>query len=437
MAAELLAAGHLYESYSTTEDVTARHLAAGRDPKLGYDNYDRTPDPALIAAATAAGRRAGAAAADAGPGHHLRRPGPRRASPSRPAACRTRCWSAAPGSRSTRWSIPVDDALMGITHVLRGEDLLPSTPRQIALYEALIDIGRADGRSASSGTCRSSPARATASSPSGIRSRTCSSTATTASSPRAWSTTWPCSAGRSARTGTSSPRPSWSPPSTAPGSPATRAVRPARRPRRSTARTCGCSTADDFAAPAGALPGRPRRPAGRAVRRAAARWSRAAAPLVQERSALLSDAAAMIDFLFVDAERFAIDPDAAAQGAHARGGAGAARPRSASPTRSARSPRQRLETGAEGGAGRRARPQAASVAFAPVRVAVTGRTMSPPLYESMELLGRDTSLARAAGGARARPGGDRAASHRSVGRLCREIVVGARIDRKECHWGMV
>jgi glutamyl-tRNA synthetase len=37
---------------------------------------------------------------------------------------------------------PVDDALMGITHVLRGEDLLSSTPRQIALYRALIDIGR-------------------------------------------------------------------------------------------------------------------------------------------------------------------------------------------------------------------------------------------------------------------------------------------------------
>jgi len=36
---------------------------------------------------------------------------------------------------------PVDDALMGITHVLRGEDLLSSTPRQIALYTALIEIG--------------------------------------------------------------------------------------------------------------------------------------------------------------------------------------------------------------------------------------------------------------------------------------------------------
>jgi glutamyl-tRNA synthetase len=41
---------------------------------------------------------------------------------------------------------PVDDALMGITHVLRGEDLLSSTPRQIALYEALGAIGVTDGR---------------------------------------------------------------------------------------------------------------------------------------------------------------------------------------------------------------------------------------------------------------------------------------------------
>ena len=33
-------------------------------------------------------------------------------------------------------------------------------------------------------------------------------------------------------------------------------------------------------------------------------------------------------------------------------------------------------------------------AFGPVRVAVTGRRVSPPLFESMELLGRDRTLAR-------------------------------------------
>ena len=40
---------------------------------------------------------------------------------------------------------PVDDVLMEITHVLRGEDLLSSTPRQLALYDALNAIGVAKG----------------------------------------------------------------------------------------------------------------------------------------------------------------------------------------------------------------------------------------------------------------------------------------------------
>ena len=32
--------------------------------------------------------------------------------------------------------------------------------------------------------------------------------------------------------------------------------------------------------------------------------------------------------------------------------------------------------------------------FTPIRVAVTGRTVSPPLFDSLELLGRDRALAR-------------------------------------------
>jgi glutamyl-tRNA synthetase len=39
---------------------------------------------------------------------------------------------------------PVDDALMKITHVLRGEDLLSSTPRQIVLHRALVELGLAE-----------------------------------------------------------------------------------------------------------------------------------------------------------------------------------------------------------------------------------------------------------------------------------------------------
>ncbi len=35
-------------------------------------------------------------------------------------------------------------------------------------------------------------------------------------------------------------------------------------------------------------------------------------------------------------------------------------------------------------------------AFGPVRVAITGRRISPPLFESLELLGKERSLARLA-----------------------------------------
>ena len=40
---------------------------------------------------------------------------------------------------------PVDDADMEITHVLRGEDLLSSTPRQIAMHAALAKVGVGKG----------------------------------------------------------------------------------------------------------------------------------------------------------------------------------------------------------------------------------------------------------------------------------------------------
>jgi glutamyl-tRNA synthetase len=58
-----------------------------------------------------------------------------------------------------------------------------------------------------------------------------------------------------------------------------------------------------------------------------------------------------------------------------------------------------LKTALVDGLGRKPRQ-----AFGPVRVAMSGRTVSPPLYESLELLGRDRTLARLAA-ARTRAGG--------------------------------
>lgn len=141
--AKLRDAGEVYAAYSTPEEVEARHLAAGRNPKLGYDNYDRDLTEEQRAAFVAEGRR---------PVLRLRMPDEDlgwndlvRGPVSFPAG-------SVPDFAITRASgdplytlvNPVDDALMRITHVLRGEDIMPSTPRQIALYRALMRIGVAE-----------------------------------------------------------------------------------------------------------------------------------------------------------------------------------------------------------------------------------------------------------------------------------------------------
>ena len=41
------------------------------------------------------------------------------------------------GMPTYQFANPFDDIDMGVTHVIRGEDLLSSTPRQLALYAAL------------------------------------------------------------------------------------------------------------------------------------------------------------------------------------------------------------------------------------------------------------------------------------------------------------
>ena len=57
VVARLVAAGEVYEAYSTPEEVEARHLAAGRNPKLGYDNFDRDLTDEQRAAYRKEGRR--------------------------------------------------------------------------------------------------------------------------------------------------------------------------------------------------------------------------------------------------------------------------------------------------------------------------------------------------------------------------------------------
>ncbi len=139
----LLDAGEAYLAYSTPEEVEARHVAAGRNPKLGYDNYDRDLTDEQRAAYAAEGRHAVLRLRMPDEDiswHDLVRGTMTFAAGTVPDFALTR----ATGEPLYTLVNPVDDALMKITHVLRGEDLLPSTPRQIALYQALIRIGVAE-----------------------------------------------------------------------------------------------------------------------------------------------------------------------------------------------------------------------------------------------------------------------------------------------------
>lgn len=140
----LVEGGYVYESFSTPAEVEARHRAAGRDPKLGYDNADRDLTADAVAALREQGR----------PGVlRMRMPDSELAwddlvrGPIGFAAGSVPDFAITRANGEPLYTLvnPVDDAVMGITHVLRGEDLLPSTPRQLVLWRALVELGYADG----------------------------------------------------------------------------------------------------------------------------------------------------------------------------------------------------------------------------------------------------------------------------------------------------
>jgi len=120
----------------------------------------------------------------------------------------------------------------------------------------------------------------------------------------------------------------------------------------------------------------------------------AAGPLIQPRIGTLREAEGMLGFLFVSDAEFRVDPEDAERALTAA---------SVPVLAAAEKALARLAEWAHGeieGALRAAlldelglKPKAA---FTPVRVAVTGRRVSPPLWESIELLGRDRTLGRLA-----------------------------------------
>jgi glutamyl-tRNA synthetase len=119
----------------------------------------------------------------------------------------------------------------------------------------------------------------------------------------------------------------------------------------------------------------------------------AAAPLVQERMTLLGEAVGMLGFLFVGDDDLVVEDDARAalRDDSATILDAAAKALADLPDLTAAAAQEALAAALVDGLGVKPR-----FAYTPLRVAVTGRRVSPPLFESMEILGREATLARIA-----------------------------------------
>ncbi|MGH3714910.1 MAG: glutamate--tRNA ligase [Micromonosporaceae bacterium] len=386
---KLVEGGHAYEAFSTAEEIEARHHAAGRDPKLGYDNYDRTLTDEQRQRFRDEGRT---------PVLRLRMPDEDISFPDLVRGDVTFKAGSVPdfvivrGNGDPLYTLvnPVDDALMKITHVLRGEDLLSSTPRQIALYQALTAVGLADGpprfghlpmvvdernKKLSKRDPRSDllAYRTKGYLPDGLLNYLSL-------------LGWAIGPDRDIFSQQELVE-------------AFDIAKVSQNPARFDEKKCEAINAahirllppPEFAAAvtpylsSAGLVGSPLSDAESAL-------LTAAAPLVQERIVVLSQAAEMLAFLFTDEEKFAPDPDHAAKALGPDAApvlAAAAEALEALRSWDAAAVEEALKTTLVDGLGMKPRK-----AFAPVRVAVSGRTVSPPLYESIELLGRDRTLSR-------------------------------------------
>jgi glutamyl-tRNA synthetase len=389
VARRLFEAGELYESFATNEEIEARHRAAGRDPKLGYDNSDRDLTEEQRAALRADGRA---------PVLRLRMPDEditftdlvrgevtfKVGSVPDPVLVR------ANGEPLYTLTNPVDDALMRITHVIRGEDLLPSTPRQIALYLALRRIGvtdrtpefghlplvRGDGNRKLSKRDPESNLfhyRERGFLPEGLLNYLATLGWGIAEDRDVFTLDEMVAAFDIHRVNSNAARFDLKKAEAINGV-HLRALPPAEFVQR----------VIPYLVAAGLLAEPPKPPDLAALT--------AIAPMVQERITVLSEAAGMLAFLFTDEGSYAPEPESAAKalGPDARPVLSAAvTALRGLPEWSASEIERALKESLIDGLGLKPRK-----AYAPVRVAVTGRTVSPPLYESMELLGRDRAMGR-------------------------------------------
>jgi glutamyl-tRNA synthetase len=391
VADRLRTSGRAYDCYCSTEELEARNdaaRAAGRAP--GYDGHCRALDAAQVAAYQAEGRA---------PVLRFRMPDTaltftdlvRGDITFQPENVPDYVLVRANGHPLYTLVNPVDDALMEITHVLRGEDLLSSTPRQLALYDALAEIGVGTGRTPAFGHLpyvmgqgnKKLSKRDPESNLLGYRDRGFLAEGllnylallgwSIAEDRDIFSMAEMVEAFRLERVNPN---------------PARFDLKKAEAINATHLRELAVDDLTGRMVPylqaAGVL-------GGTVTPEQQALLARAA-PLVHERMTTLTDAVDMLGFLFVDEASFTRDEADAAKLLDPDGRAVVGTAREALDgleTWDTPSIEAALRAALVEGMGLKPRN-----AFSPVRVAITGRRVSPPLFESMELLGRDRSLSR-------------------------------------------
>lgn len=136
--AKFLESGHAYYCYCSPEELAARREAAraGGGGPTGYDGQCRSLTPDQAAAYRAEGRK---------PVVRMRMPGGsttftdlvRGEITIDNANVPDFVLARSDGSPLYTLAVAVDDVLMKMTHIVRGDDLLSSTPRQLAVYRAM------------------------------------------------------------------------------------------------------------------------------------------------------------------------------------------------------------------------------------------------------------------------------------------------------------
>ncbi len=389
-AAKFLASGHAYHCYCTPEELAERRAAArAAGGPSGYDGHCRDLTTEQVAGYQAAGRQ---------PVLRLRMPAGtttftdliRGEVSFDHAFVPDFVLQRADGSPLYTLAVAVDDVLMQITHVVRGEDLLSSTPRQLAVYRAM-GVAEADfplfahlpyvlGQDNLKLSKRNRVASVNWYREEGfLPEALCNYMALLGWSPgenrESFTLAEMAAEFDLARVNKNAAQFDLRKLESMNGD-KIRALDPADFAARVT----------PFLQRAGLVADPPT---------AVQAWLvGAAAPLIQTRISRLTEAAGMLGFLLVSDADFAVDADDAAKVLTADSGRvlqaaeaalAGAEPWAADTIEAALKHALLDELGLK--------PR---VAFAPVRVAVTGRRVSPPLYESVELLGRERTLARLA-----------------------------------------